>query len=56
MTSKAEDCPAIEAHAACPSGYLAWHEWAARMTKTHTQRICHACGLWVIWEPKENNR
>lgn len=48
----AEDCPDIEKHTACPSGYLAWHEWAEKMSKTHKQKRCPTCGLWTIWEPK----
>lgn len=46
----AEDCPKVETHTACPSGYLAWHEWAERMSETHRQRRCTSCGLYAIWE------
>lgn len=46
------DCPAIETHAASPEGYLAWHEWAERMSETHTQRRCPECGFWSIWEKR----
>lgn len=47
-----EDCPRIENHTAAPAGYLAWHEWAERMGKSHTQRQCPDCGFWAIWVPK----
>ena len=36
-------------HTQCPSGYLEWHEWAERMTRTHEQRRCAGCGLWAVW-------
>lgn len=51
-TWKADDCPAVETHTACPSGYVAWHEWAERMSKTHRQKRCPVCGLLAIWEKK----
>lgn len=35
-----------------PSGYLAWGEWAERKAKTHVQRRCERCGLWVRWVPR----
>lgn len=44
-----EDC---EPHTKSPKGYLAWDAWMERMEKTHTQRQCRGCGLWVIWERK----
>lgn len=40
-------------HTRSPTGYLAWHEWAREMSKTHRQKRCPGCKLWVIWEPKE---
>lgn len=33
-----------------PTGYVAWHEWAAEKTKTHAQKVCPHCGLYVLWE------
>lgn len=48
----ADDCPHIEDHTACPSGYLAWHEWAERMAETHVTRRCRHCGFWTVWVPK----
>ncbi len=35
-----------------PVGYLQWHAWAARKSKTHQQVKCDACGLWKIWKRK----
>lgn len=34
-----------------PSSYVAWHEWAAWMTKRSRQEQCPTCGYWVIWSP-----
>lgn len=39
-------------HVYGPDGYLAWHEWAQRMSKTHQQIRCDECELWAIWVPK----
>lgn len=50
MTEQAE-CPTLD-HNQGPAGYLAWHEWAERMSGTHTQRRCPSCRLWCIWEPR----
>jgi hypothetical protein len=43
------ECPNGDNHTECPGGYTDWHEWAARMHKTHTQRKCPGCGLYRIW-------
>jgi hypothetical protein len=48
----AENCPNIEKHTACPTGYLQWHEWARRMSRTHRQRKCTTCGFYAEWVPK----
>lgn len=45
-------CPNLEDHTYQPEGYIAWHQWADKMSKTHKQRKCAGCGLYVIWEPK----
>jgi hypothetical protein len=50
---EADDCPAVETHTACPQGYLAWHEWAERMNKTHRQIRCPSCHLFAIWVPRK---
>jgi hypothetical protein len=47
------ECPDVAAHTPCPSSYLGWHEWAEKMAKTHRQKRCPGCGLFVIWVPKE---
>jgi hypothetical protein len=36
-------------HTYGPDNYCAWHEWAARKIKTHSQRRCPGCGLYLIW-------
>lgn len=36
-----------------PSDYLGWHSWAEEKSKTHRQKRCGGCGLWVIWVPKK---
>lgn len=35
-----------------PGGYLAWHDWAAKMARTHNQERCSGCGLFQIWVPR----
>lgn len=35
-----------------PVGYQPWHDWAARMSKTHEQIQCPQCKRWCIWVPK----
>lgn len=50
---QASECPNAAEHVDGPSGYLAWHAWAARMARTgHAQRKCPGCGLYKIWLPK----
>lgn len=34
-----------------PTGYVAWHEWAAWMDKRSRQEQCPTCGCWAIWSP-----
>jgi hypothetical protein len=45
--------PCAPRHTPHPSGYVAWFEWAEKMTETHTQQRCPECYLWAIWVPKE---
>lgn len=53
LVNSAGDCPTIERHTSSPSGYLAWHEWAERMSKTHRCQRCPTCGFYAVWTPKE---
>ena len=39
-------------HTPCPTGYVAWHEWAEKKALTHEQERCPGCGLWAIWRRK----
>lgn len=44
------DCPQRDQHTPAPKGYVAWHEWAARMNYYGwRQRKCPDCGLYTIW-------
>lgn len=45
-------CPEAAQHTPAPVGYLAWHEWAGTMQRTHGQRKCPGCGLFKIWYPR----
>lgn len=49
-------CPDRAKHTPCPSGYVAWHEWAEKKAKTHTQERCPTCLLWAIWKPKRKEK
>lgn len=53
--SLAAECPRVRLHTKCPSGYLAWHEWADKKSRRHYQVRCPGCGLFTIWKrkPKE---
>lgn len=61
MTAKREAirirdaCPDRNTHTVDPtepSGYVAWHEWAAWMHRHGSrQRKCPGCGLFAIWAP-----
>lgn len=46
-------CLNADRHTPQPRGYLAWHEWAEEMSKTHVQERCPGCGLLHIWVPKQ---
>lgn len=47
-----KDCPLRATHTSGPNGYVDWHEWAPEQAKTHVQKQCPGCGLWMIWEPR----
>jgi hypothetical protein len=46
----ARECPNADHHETGPEGYIHWHAWAEEKTKTHKQRKCPDCGLWLLWE------
>jgi hypothetical protein len=45
-------CPKREEHTPCPSGYVAWHDWADQMSKAHRQIRHEPCGLLTVWVPR----
>ena len=45
-------CRNCDNHTLGPAGYIAWHEWAEKRSKTHDQLKCPDCGLYVIWRRK----
>lgn len=51
--ARARACLFVGNHTRSPSGYLALFEWAMEKNKTHVQKRCPGCKLWVIWEPKK---
>lgn len=51
-TLRAADCPHFEDHTPCPDGYIAWHDWARKMNRTHLATKCKGCGLFKIWVPR----
>lgn len=34
-----------------PEGYLAWFDWAKKMSVKHRQDKCPGCGRLAIWVP-----
>lgn len=38
-----------------PTGYVAWHEWAERMGRTHEQQRCPTptCGRFSVWVKRQ---
>lgn len=40
-------------HTPSPEGYIQFHAWAEKKSKTHRQIRCPVCGLWAIWVPKK---
>jgi len=47
-----KDCPRKAKHTPCPEGYIEWHEWAEKKSKTHEQKLCAGCGTYSIWVRK----
>lgn len=39
-------------HRIGPDNYIGRIKWAETLAKTHTQKLCPQCHLWVIWVPK----
>lgn len=52
----APDCPNAAEHTPSPRFELHKYEWAERMMRTHDQRQCDGCGLYVIWTPRRRRR
>lgn len=50
------DCPNAAKHTPSPVLQLHKYEWAERMMRTHDQRQCQGCGLYVIWTPRRKRR
>lgn len=36
-------------HTKSPVGYVQWHEWADKKSKTHKQIKCLGCNRYAIW-------
>jgi hypothetical protein len=32
-----------------PKGYVEWHEWAMKLSRTHHQERCPDCGRYTVW-------
>lgn len=45
-----DNCPNRENHTEGPEDYLAWYDWVEEMAKTHKQKKCPKCNLFMIWE------
>lgn len=50
------ECPNVANHTPCPEGYIAWHDWAQEMMKTHKQVKCFGCDRFSIWVPKKRKK
>ena len=46
-------CSLASKHTKCPEGYLEWHAWANRKSRTHRTERCPGCGLYMIWVKKK---
>lgn len=46
-------CDNAKRHTKCPEGYVQWHLWAEKKSKTHRTEQCPGCGLYTIWVPKK---
>ena len=52
LVAKPATTPECEPHEPSPTGYVESSEWADEMMKSHVQRQCKGCDLWLIWMPK----
>jgi hypothetical protein len=52
MTATMPPCPNLDQHTPRPEG-IQWYAWAARMSRTHKQVRCAACGRFSIWIPRK---
>lgn len=48
--SASVSCTTPNLHTRQPWGYVAWHEWAEKMSRTHVQVECPGCGRLMIWK------
>lgn len=49
-------CPNAAEHTPRPVLTLHWYEWVEQMFRTHDQRRCEGCGLYVIWTRRRKRR
>lgn len=56
MTERPATADGCVRHTPAPVGYLAWHAWAEKKSRTHVQERCPGCGLWMIWRPKKRRK
>lgn len=45
-------CPNIKKHTKRPNGYIDWHRWAEKKSKTHRPVLCLGCDKYTIWVKK----
>lgn len=51
IRAEQDRCPNVAEHVYGPDGYIQWHAWAQKMSKTHRQTRCPGCGFWLIRYP-----
>ncbi len=56
VIASADACPWRDQHTPSPSGYLAWHTWAARMAQAHRQVRCKKCQRYAVWLVRGTNK
>jgi hypothetical protein len=49
-------CPQAHRHTKCPSGHVAWHDWAESKSVQHYQARCRGCGRFAIWKRHDMRR